>query len=145
LEEKFGADDDESNLRMQEKKHKSRMKGTIFTKCQLPSELFNAERIVKTKIKQYLSRIGYLMLRDGTIEVKGTKKPDLGTKETIELLGDLESRFQLGSFAKPDYFASFSLVDGIISSEQFKRKGMQIHCLDNRMIYPLYGVYMPTS
>ena len=101
--------------------------------------------MVKTKIKQYLGRVGYLMLRDGSLEVKGNNKPELATKENAEMLVDLESTFELPTFEKPDYFASFSLVEGLVSAEEFRKRGMQIHCLNEQMIYPLYGVYMPTS
>lgn len=41
------------------------MKGTSFENCQLPSELFNVNRMVKMNTKQILSRFGFLTLRDG--------------------------------------------------------------------------------
>jgi len=47
--------------------------------------------------------------------------------------------------SKPDFFASASFVDGLASSTEFASKGMQIHCLQSKTIYPKYGVYMPTS
>lgn len=57
MDEKFGQDrdldkaDDKDSVRMAHKKHLKRLKGTIFTRCDLPNELFNANRLVKTKIK----------------------------------------------------------------------------------------------
>ena len=78
---------------------------TSFAKCQLPIELFNVNRMVKTKIKQSLGRVGYLMLRDGTIELKGdTSHLDL---ECAEILQDLETNFELEPMSKPDYFAPY--------------------------------------
>lgn len=74
LDEKFGEEDSE-------KKQQKKMKGTIFNRCELPNELFNANRLVKTKIKQTLGRVGYLMLRDGTLEIKGENKPELNSQE----------------------------------------------------------------
>jgi len=35
-------------------------------------------------------------------------------------------------------------VEGLVSAEEFKKKGMQVNCLRSRMIYPMHGVYMPT-
>lgn len=57
------------------------MKGTNFTKCSTPLELFNENRLVKTKIKQVLGRVGYLMLRDGTLIINGDKDKLLQTNE----------------------------------------------------------------
>jgi hypothetical protein len=57
LDERFGEDyeldtaNDKDSNKMAEKKHLKRLRGTIFTKCELPNELFNANRLVKTKIK----------------------------------------------------------------------------------------------
>jgi hypothetical protein len=89
-------------------------------------------------------RLGYLMLRDGTIEIKGDNIPQLADN-TREVVVDLEEEYKLTAFSKPDYFVSAALVDGLISSQEFSKKGMQIHCLNSRMLYPMYGVYMPTA
>jgi tRNA1(Val) A37 N6-methylase TrmN6 len=61
------------------------------------------------------------------------------------VLLNLETNFNLKKFAKPDFFANYSFVEGLVSSEEFRKKGMQVFCLNQRMIYPMYGVYMPTS
>ena len=53
------------------------LKGSAFEGCQLPHELFNVNRMVKMNIRQMLSRLGFLTLRDGTIEVAGKNKPEL--------------------------------------------------------------------
>ena len=117
LDNRYGDEDSD-------KKHKKKMKGTIFSQCELPNELFNANRLVKTKIKQTLGRVGYLMLRDGTIELKGENKPELSTQEIQDILLDFESNYNLKKFDKPDYFANYAFVEGLISSEEFRKKGM---------------------
>lgn len=49
------------------------------------------------------------------------------------LLADLESEYDLatdkGSFSKPDYFASFPFVEGVISADNMKTCGIKIRCL----------------
>ena len=54
-------------------------KNTPFAKCELPYEVFHTHRKITLQIKQYLSRMGFLMLRDGSLEVKDSsnKKPEL--------------------------------------------------------------------
>jgi hypothetical protein len=58
-------------------------KGTVFEKCQLPYELFNVNRMIKMNAKQMLSRLGFLTLRDGTLEIKGENKPELSEMKSI--------------------------------------------------------------
>jgi hypothetical protein len=55
----------------------SSLKGSAFENCQLPHEIFNVNRMVKMNIKQMLSRLGFLTLRDGTVEVAGKNRPEL--------------------------------------------------------------------
>ena len=80
--------------------------------------------MAKTKIKQYLGRVGYLMLRDGTLEIKGNNRPVMESKELSELLAELEACYDFRNFEKPDYFANFTFVEGLLSSEEFIKKGM---------------------
>jgi len=63
------------------------------------------------------------MLRDGSIEIKGENIPQLADNAT-EVVLDLEEKYKLSAFSKPDYFASAALVDGLISSQEFSKKGM---------------------
>lgn len=101
--------------------------------------------MVKTKIKQLLGRFGFLMLRDGSLEIQGSRRPELGSEMVQGMLGDLERGIELPMFDKPDYFASFPFVESLVSAEEFRKKGLQIACLHSRMLYPLPGVYMPTQ
>jgi len=60
-----------------EKKQKKTVKGTLFQKCEIPSQLFHVNRLVKNKIKAMTGRLGYLMRRDGAIEIKGQNIPQV--------------------------------------------------------------------
>lgn len=67
--------EDREALKNIQKKQNKTIKGTLFQKCQIPSELFHVNRLVKNKIKAITGRLGYLMLRDGSIEIKGENIP----------------------------------------------------------------------
>ena len=102
------------------------------------------QRRTKLTIKQYLSKMGFLMLRDGTLEVKGDNKPEI--KDVEEILLEMASQFEMSStFKKPDYFVPMTVVEGLASSANMLKRGIQIHCLQSRLIYPLYGVWTPTT
>lgn len=91
-------------------------KGTIFSKCELPYEVFHLQRRTKITIKQALARMGFLALRNGKIEIKGQSKPDF--KDLEKLASDWERSFDLGSaFAKPDYFLPMPVAEGLASTE----------------------------
>ena len=60
-------------------------KGTPFHACEIPYEVFHIQRRTKLTIKQCLSKMGFLMLRDGSLEVKGDKKPEIKEIEEIML------------------------------------------------------------
>ena len=49
------------------------------------------------------------------------------------------------SFAKPDYFVPFPVIEGLASSEAYSKSGIMVHCLDSRLVYPQYGVWTSTS
>ena len=49
------------------------------------------------------------------------------------------------SFSKPDYFVPIPVIEGMTSAESMAKKGIMIHCLDSRLVYPQYGVYTSTS
>ena len=86
------------------------------------------------------------MLRDGTLEVKDPhdKKPEL--VRAAELVGEMTQQFQMGSaFSKPDYFVPIPVIEGMASSESMTKSGIQIHCLDSRLVYPQYGVWTSTT
>lgn len=61
-------------LLSEEEAIKKAFKGTQFAKCSLPYEVFHLHRRTKLAMKQKLSRIGLLALRDGSLEVMDTHK-----------------------------------------------------------------------
>ena len=121
-------------------------KGTAFHNCEIPYDVFHMGRRTKLSIKQSLSRLGFLMLRDGSLEVKDThdKKPEL--VNAAEIVGEMAQNYQLASaFAKPDFFVPVPVIEGMASAESLHKAGIQIHCLDSRLVYPQYGVWAATS
>ena len=49
------------------------------------------------------------------------------------------------TFKKPDFFVPMTVLEGLASSSNLLKRGIQIHCLQSRLIYPLYGVWTPTT
>jgi hypothetical protein len=72
------------------------------------------------------------MLRDGSVEIKGTNKPVINTKSNENVFKHMEERFTLPPYSKFDYFANITFMEGMMSSLEFESKGMQIACLQNR-------------
>ena len=121
-------------------------KGTPFQGCSIPYEVFHMNRRTKLTVKQSLSRLGFLMLRDGSLLVKDShdKKPELVDAE--KLVSTMVSEFQMESaFSKPDYFVPVPVIEGMSSAQSMAKTGVMIHCLDSRLVYPQYGVYTSTS
>ena len=86
------------------------------------------------------------MLRDGSLEIKDTqdKKPEL--VKAKDLVGSMASQFEMSSaFTKPDYFVPIPVIEGMASSENMSKSGIQIHCLDSQLVYPQYGVWSSTT
>ena len=95
------------------------------------------------KIKQVLSRVGYKMATDGSLCIRGHKIYDLATESVQKVILDLKTQMGLQHEEFP-LFSNVSFVLGLISSQEFIKKGQKVQCLDDRIIYPKYGVYMPT-
>lgn len=106
-------------------------KGTQFADCHLPHDIFHLNRKIKNTVNQFTSRIGFLMLRDGSFEVQdstGSKKPELPFAK--EVVTSLSNEFGFASkFTKPDYFVPISVIEGMASSVRLQKHGIQIHCL----------------
>ena len=104
------------------------------------------QRRTKLTIRQQLSRLGFLVLRDGTLEVRDNqeKKPELSSAQ--EIVTDMAMQFQMqDTYAKPDFFVPITVIEGLASSEALSKKGIMVHCLDSRLVYPKYGVWTATS
>lgn len=71
-------------------------------------------------------------------------KPECKNLKTVAL--EMEALFGKASkYDKPDFFVPFPVLEGVVSSEAMEKSGIQIHCLDSKVIYPLYGVWAPTT
>ena len=88
--------------------------------------------------------MGFLMLRDGSLEIKGDNTPEI--KDIEEIMLEIANQFEISSsYKKPDYFVPMTVFEGLASSANMLKRGIQIHCLQSRLIYPLYGVWTPTT
>lgn len=65
-----------------------------------------------------LSRMGFLTLRDGSLEIKGENKPELSELKSV--LANEELQFEMKNFHKPDYYTSFPFIEGIITADNYK-------------------------
>jgi hypothetical protein len=71
-------------------------------------------------------------------------KPECKNLKTLAL--EMEGLYEKPSkYEKPDFFMPFPVLEGILSSEAMEKSGIQIHCLDSKLIYPMYGVWTPTT
>ena len=95
------------------------------------------------KIKEVLSRVGFKMAPDGKLCTSGHKIYDLATESVQKVIFDLKAQSGVQDEEYP-LFVNVSFVLGLISSQEFINKGQKVQCLEDRVIYPKYGVYMPT-
>lgn len=65
-----------------------------------------------------LSRLGFLTLRDGSIELNAKNKPELVDMKNSLL--NLERDYDLASFYKPDYFTPFPFLEGLVSFDSMR-------------------------
>lgn len=65
-----------------------------------------------------MSRLGFLVLRDGSIEVQDKNKPELA--ELKGILNELEFEYDIKAFEKPDYFAPFPFIEGVVNSNNYR-------------------------
>ena len=101
--------------------------------CQTPSELFHLNRRVKQQHNHFLHRLGFPVGKDFKVHLK--KAPE------VRILG--QALRNLLETPGP-VFLSAKLWEGIISADKWHTKGIAVEGL-NEPIYPLYGVWAPTS
>ena len=98
----------------------------MFSDCVLPYDVFHMNRRTKNTINQTLSKLGFLMLRDGSLELgdsTGHKKPDI--QFAGEVVKELALEYTMSSkFAKPDYFVPFPVLEGMVSAERLQKQGI---------------------
>lgn len=129
---------------MNTQKDKNASSRNAFTKCTTPLEIFHRERSVRTNIAQELGRIGYFVEKNNELVIHGENKPAL--KNLGEVIKERSSQFNLvDAYKNPDFFLPANMLYGMISSEEWQKNGIEVSTLKGNLIYPLYGVWSPTS
>jgi 2-polyprenyl-3-methyl-5-hydroxy-6-metoxy-1,4-benzoquinol methylase len=115
-----------------------------FSNWKTPLEIFHRQRNVMVNISQQVGRLGYLIQKDYELKILGNNKPEIKYLEEV-----IESRLKefnkYDSYKMPDYFLPVNMLNGLITAQEWQKKGIEITNLDNQLIYPLYGVWPPTS
>jgi 16S rRNA G966 N2-methylase RsmD len=128
-----------------------------FEKCKTAKEIFDLSRNIKMNVKKELSRFGFKLYKTGEIDIKfGDKsylKDNVMLQDTLKQLivkyeNDLNELVSIkesdSKFQKHDYFISYPSLEGAVSSMSYSQKGIIIKALQNKRIFPLFGVFSPT-
>ena len=134
----------EQRSRSANKKDKKTLGKNSFSKCKTPLDIFHRQRNVMLNISQEIGRIGYLVEKDYNLVIQGDNKPEISNLKSV--IQEKAKEFnQIGKYKSPDYFLPANMLYGLVSSQQWQKKGIEILTLEGRLIYPLYGVWAPTS
>lgn len=123
-----------------------------FRNCKTPKEIFNLSRNIKFDLKMKLSRMGFILLKNGEVSVLHKGESIIPNNLNIQQINkDFIAKHELtkdsmqdDKFSKHDYFLSAEMFEGIISSNNFIQKGISIKCLGEKKVYTYYGVFNPT-
>jgi tRNA/tmRNA/rRNA uracil-C5-methylase (TrmA/RlmC/RlmD family) len=127
-----------------------------FRNCKSPKEIFNLSRNIKFDLKMKLSRIGFILLRNGEISVQHKNASILQNNINIQAINKEfikkhetslimnRSNSEENKFYKYDYFMSVEMYEGIISTNSYIQKGISIKALGDKKVYTYYGVFNPT-
>lgn len=115
-----------------------------FSKCKTPLEVFHRQRNVMVNISQQVGRIGYLVHKDYELKIQGNNKPEIKYMEDA-IEERLKEFNKYDSYRMPDYFLPVNMLNGLVTAQEWQKKGIEVSTLDNQLIYPLYGVWPPTS
>ena len=74
----------------------------------------------------------------------GDNKPEIKNLKTV-IQDRVSNLNKLDSYKVPDYFVPVNMLVGLINSQEWQKNGVEIAWLENRLIYPHYGVWSPTS
>lgn len=112
-----------------------------FAKCLSPREIFNLNRRILIELKQTLNKICIIVNYDGSIRVKGNipSAKEL-KKHLVRVFKDPEN-----PYFKHDFLIPYNVYQGMLSAEALEKAGIPIKCLENKRIYPGFGVWAPTS
>ena len=112
-----------------------------FLHCKSPKEIFNLNRRILIELKQSLNKIVFMMNYDGSIRLKGNvPSTNLIKPQMMQKYKDPNDQF-----AKHDYLIPFNIFLGMVNAESLEKKGIPIKVLNEKKIYPLYGVWSPTK
>lgn len=111
-----------------------------FSKCQSPKEIFNLHRRILMDIKQHLNKICILVNYDGSIRLKGS----IPNSNLIKPYLNQNYKDPDEPFTKLDFLIPYNIYQGMINSDHLEKAGIPIKTLDNKKIYPFYGVWAPT-
>lgn len=115
-----------------------------YKNCKTSTEIFNLSRRIKIQIKQFLTRICFIVDYDGSLRVKGENIPYSDTLTNILSNKGNTDATKVG-FYKHHYFVPVGYWQGIHSSDEWEKAGIRIEALSDKKIYPLYSVWSPTS
>jgi len=125
-----------------------------FKKCNTSKEIFHLTRNIKTSINSKLAKIGYVLYKNGEVNINHKDNSVLQNNLNMKLiLTDFikkqennikDSILENDKFSKYDYFIHTKLYEGVISANSYIQKGIPIKVLGDKKIYPLYGVFLPT-
>ena len=135
----FGAKPEKQKTYEKKKKVKN-----AFSHWKTPLEIFHRDRNVKMNIAQELGRIGYFVDKGYQINIKGDNKPEIQNLKAV-IQEKISSFNKFDSYKVPDYFLPVNMLLGLINSQEWQKNGVEIGCLENKLIYPYYGVWSPTS
>ena len=57
---------------------------------------------------------------------------------------EAENQYELG-LKKHDFFVPMPVIEGLVNASSLQAQGIQIHSLNSKKIYPMYGVWTPTT
>jgi tRNA1(Val) A37 N6-methylase TrmN6 len=127
-----------------------------FRNCKTPAEIFNLSRNIKFEIKMKLSRFGFVLLRNGEVNILHKEGSIIQNNVNIQkickefinnhelMIMNSPNAYEENKFNKYDYFLSAEMFEGIISANNYVQKGIGIPVLGDRKVYTSYGVFNPT-
>jgi methylase of polypeptide subunit release factors len=125
-----------------------------FRNCKTPNEIFNLSRNIKFDLKMKLSRIGFILLRNGEVSVLHKEGSILQNNANIQEINRefikkhevmlLENQNDESKFSRYDYYISAEMLEGIISANNYIQKGISVSALGDKKVYTNYGVFNPT-
>ena len=85
------------------------------------------QRKIKLNISQELGRVGFMVDKGFELNILGENKPEL--KYLKEIIHDKTSSFaKFDQYRIPDYFIPANMLLGIVSAEEYQKKGVGRFC-----------------